>query len=720
MWTFQAMKKSSIHLSSILVLFLTSAQVARGTPFRHGGAHSAAEMRQRNKNWCAHVVHKNVSCAVVGGSESFTQPEFLPCPPEMINCAPQVIYRTHFRPTYKLDYKMVTELQWRCCPGYQGHDCMEVKSGTKLMERNSAPIAIGRDQTERMDHRANHPQQGSDAPHLEDEVQRLSQMVLDMQARITDMSSNLRQDFQEDASKMLSVLLGQMGQTASARGAEPRTVDLFSLDELGNKISLLESRSDTWNHLEERVNRHDGQIQHLMEEPSTNSDSNLRAYVDENIRALRKELMEGMDIKLADLKNSCDYKIMSMHHECEDQEENYLSLMELMDTKERELRQQIQELKTELEESRTRQVPDWVVDKLQELVNSSTAEQNLNRKQGEVLKDLMEKLILIEDRVSETKLQNPEADSFQSLKDTVKVLELGLCKANLSFLENGQKIVLEKIHGVEGRLLNLENRCGELKGQAGGPDDLDPHGATVVGDLRQLEVDECKKLLKEVAKDFQNRTADAEPPLMVPQNQLATESGEAGPPGRMTMSSKLPKGMHGSMSPVLGFAGAPAIPVKVTEPQLYTLPPISEAVAWHKDQKISFSAGLTLPLVHDKAGIIRFDAVLVNDGGYYNPETGFFTAPVDGRYLLSAILAAQPDTKLEASLSVDQHVIHMFGSRIGAVSEPCSSLCAPPSLTLVVPMKRGEQVALMLIAGKLATGQVRSSFSGVLLYPSSR
>lgn len=39
-----------------------------------------------------------------------------------------------------------------------------------------------------------------------------------------------------------------------------------------------------------------------------------------------------------------------------------------------------------------------------------------------------------------------------------------------------------------------------------------------------------------------------QPPVM--------ETGEAGPPGRMT-SSKLPKGTDGSMMPVQGFAGAP-------------------------------------------------------------------------------------------------------------------------------------------------------------------
>lgn len=44
-------------------------------------------------------------------------------------------------------------------------------------------------------------------------------------------------------------------------------------------------------------------------------------------------------------------------------------------------------------------------------------------------------------------------------------------------------------------------------------------------------------------------TAHPKPPVM--------ETGEAGPPSKMTSTSKLPKGADGSMTPVQGFAGAP-------------------------------------------------------------------------------------------------------------------------------------------------------------------
>ncbi|KAF7246222.1 EMILIN-2 [Varanus komodoensis] len=35
------------------------------------------------------------------------------------------LYRTSFRPKYRIAYKTVTELEWRCCPGFMGVDCKE-------------------------------------------------------------------------------------------------------------------------------------------------------------------------------------------------------------------------------------------------------------------------------------------------------------------------------------------------------------------------------------------------------------------------------------------------------------------------------------------------------------------------------------------------------------------------------------------------------------------
>ncbi|XP_043960662.1 EMILIN-2 [Gambusia affinis] len=518
--------KREVHLLNFLITF----PLISGTPFYYnmfqGNAYSSHETRQRNKNWCAHVVHKNVSCAVVGGTESFAQPEFLPCPLEQPNCVQQVIYQTHFRPTYKIGYKIVTELQWKCCPGYQGYDCKEVKD-MKLLQADRSPHASSNSgyfphpqaPNQRTEQQRNHPstwegqirgQTVSTAPqsqgrpqsaqHLEEEVQQLSQMVLDMQARMTDMASNLRLDFQEDASKMLATLLGNLKQPASAQRGETESFQVqdfsfgqegTSMDEVMNKINQvaddLESKSNILNNLVSRVDLHDGQIRLLLEtgqkplstvQPApAGTDADLRAYLDGKISALREELMEGMDIKMADLKNSCDYKILSVQEHCEGQEASYLSLTELMESKEEDLRNEIQDLKTKVSDLQTAQPGDSysVLLRLQNLENHLNSTQrslvaqcvsvgeNLRNEQEEIVKDLKKtldnKLASIQDQLlnqlagtnTSFTFRSPNAllKDINSLKDSVNNLEFkvnnldrpcsGECKANLTALENLQK-----------------------------------------------------------------------------------------------------------------------------------------------------------------------------------------------------------------------------------------------------------------------------------------
>ncbi|XP_071341032.1 EMILIN-2 [Trachinotus anak] len=986
-----------------LIHLLITLPIIAGSPFQYSmfqnNAHSGTETRQRNKNWCAYVVHKNVSCAVVGGTESFVQPELLPCPPELPNCAQQVIYQTHFRPMYKIAYKTVTELEWRCCPGYQGHDCREVKDLRLLQVERlpHAPFAAGhipvpQAPEQRTEGKRNHPWVGEgkfggqtgyrppwghggsqSATHLEEEVQRLSQMVLDMQARMTDMSSNLRLDFQEDASKMLVTLLNNLRQPASARGAETQTVQVqdFSfehetmpVEEVMNKISQLtdnlESKTNTLDDLLGRVNRHDGQIRLLMEAAQNPlstpppappaSDTDLRAYLDDKIRALREELMEGMEIKLADLKNSCDYKIMSVQEQCEGQEANYLSLAELMDSKETDLRKEIDDLKTKLvepEKEGTR-VSDSILTRVENLemhLNSSerslagqclSVEENLKTERAEAIKDLREtledKLASMEDRFntllvdtsasSESGVQPESPHALQrdmnSLKGSVQTLEDRLnvldqlcskeheanltvvenlqqdfqsCKTAIGAMETGLKAQINGLGAMEGQLLNystsIENVHSELssmKGHVGRLEDslsdvVSQHSQTVQSlnstwgqvktgaeqeakDLWELhrtqhqelrrrldelgrevkaEANQCREKTEDVEKDIahidsrivsveslcskldpissslqrikeglnkhvtglwtcvnqlngtvrahgrdigglkgtcqnlqnhitnvardlqvvtesnagrtgvQVAVEDAGLPqgpsksLTVPAGPVDTplpqppvmETGEAGPPGKMT-SSKLPEGTGGSMMPVQGFAGAPASPVKSTDSLKISVPLIPDVKMTHRlspqkpamalGEKVAFSAGLTATPFQGEAGIIRFNEVLVNDGGYYDPHTGIFTAPTDGRYLVSAVLAAQRGEKVEAVLSVSNRSIQrldstgfLSGAAAPASHEQCNC-SSSTSLSLILSLKRGDRAGLVMTAGKLAISaswsETLSSFSAVLLYPS--
>lgn len=186
---------------------------------------------------------------------------------------------------------------------------------------------------------------------------------------------------------------------------------------------------------------------------------------------------------------------------------------------------------------------------------------------------------------------------------------------------------------------------------------------------------------------------------------------------------------------VQGVAGAPAAPVTSIDSLKTSLPlisdvsmpprPLKERTSTSSGEKVSFSAGLTLAPFQEETGIIRFNKVLVNDGEHYDPHTGIFTAPIDGRYLVVAVLAAQRGEKVEAVLTVSNTNIQMFDSTVcsseatAPLSQEQCSCSGSTSLSLVVSMKQGDPMALVLTAGKLATSdsaKIQSSFSAVLLY----
>uniref|UniRef100_A0A8C3ALD0 Elastin microfibril interfacer 1a n=1 Tax=Cyclopterus lumpus TaxID=8103 RepID=A0A8C3ALD0_CYCLU len=79
------------------------------------------------RNWCAYVVTRTVSCVMEDGVETYIKPDYQRC---TWGQCPRVAYRTYRRPRYKVAYKMVTEMEWKCCHGYSGEDCHNGPKGT--------------------------------------------------------------------------------------------------------------------------------------------------------------------------------------------------------------------------------------------------------------------------------------------------------------------------------------------------------------------------------------------------------------------------------------------------------------------------------------------------------------------------------------------------------------------------------------------------------------
>ncbi|XP_039979405.1 EMILIN-1-like isoform X2 [Xiphias gladius] len=113
----------------LLLAFWTCGHAKSAFPLRpsyslyaSGNAHGA-RATSRHRNWCAFMVTKTVSCVVEDGVETYVKPDYHPCSWGSGQCSRVVVYRTYMRPRYKVAYKMVTEMEWKCCHGYSGEDC---------------------------------------------------------------------------------------------------------------------------------------------------------------------------------------------------------------------------------------------------------------------------------------------------------------------------------------------------------------------------------------------------------------------------------------------------------------------------------------------------------------------------------------------------------------------------------------------------------------------
>ncbi|XP_041080081.1 EMILIN-3-like [Polyodon spathula] len=101
-----------------------------GSPYRYnlytsGSSphYNPGKPMSRHKNFCAYVVQKNVSCTMQDGTSTYVKAEYNKC--TWGQKCPTVMYRTFYKPKYKVGYKTVTELEWRCCPGFSGEGCSD-------------------------------------------------------------------------------------------------------------------------------------------------------------------------------------------------------------------------------------------------------------------------------------------------------------------------------------------------------------------------------------------------------------------------------------------------------------------------------------------------------------------------------------------------------------------------------------------------------------------
>ncbi|NXG77162.1 EMIL3 protein, partial [Baryphthengus martii] len=331
-----------------------------------------------SRTYCAYVVQRNVTCTLQDGAESYVKAEYHKCSwgPK---CPGKVLYRTFFRPRYKIGYKTVTELTWRCCPGFMGEGCHDSPTDQPglLPQHPSPKMPPGQKMfpiPRLPPYPKSHPDLklpglfGDRLDRLEEEVRRLSQSYDSLHTMVSGLGDRLRLAIQEDTTKMIGSLMNSPGTPDSTVGfgiipdglvdvADKADIATYPpVGEILTKVTevsdVLKTKADLLHEVRGMVLDHDGQIKHLLESarpsPLTSIDM-LEEYVDTRLSNLRGELLDGFEKKLGKIQTTCDFRIQEVRQQCEEEKAANLRLQQTLDGKELEIKKEISQLETQIQ-----------------------------------------------------------------------------------------------------------------------------------------------------------------------------------------------------------------------------------------------------------------------------------------------------------------------------------------------------------------------------------
>ncbi|XP_053239883.1 EMILIN-1 isoform X2 [Podarcis raffonei] len=200
----------------------------------NGGARVAS----RHRNWCAYVVSRSVSCVVEDGVDTYVKPDYQPCVWGQLQCPRVITYRSFVRPRYKVAYKTVSDMEWRCCPGYSGDDCAEggvppttPRPRTQPVRPNLSGFSNTLSGLGGEGHR-----DSEKVRQLEEKVQHLSKQLQDLQSTMETSNTKLAEDVRRAVESSLN---GKQPADAAAHPEMKETLNEIQrhLQRLDNRIS---------------------------------------------------------------------------------------------------------------------------------------------------------------------------------------------------------------------------------------------------------------------------------------------------------------------------------------------------------------------------------------------------------------------------------------------------------------------------------------------------
>ncbi|XP_037333580.2 EMILIN-3 isoform X1 [Pungitius pungitius] len=359
----------------------------------------------RHKNHCAFVVQRNVSCTVQDGVASYVKAEYTTKCIWGQKC-PVVMYRTCHKPKYKVGYKSVTELEWRCCPGYSGENCHDgptplpdvmmppfkgggaphrpgtkgfpqwppvdqrpgggqLESGRPIPGVPTGHLPAGNAKPNYGNHLGVSGVTGERLDRMEEDLRRLGQGLDTLSGAVAALEERQRTSLSGDTNAVLGSLMPSAAprprDAAVGFGLIPEGGESFAgFGDLAGRVTEVKDELRAKTHVLEEIQGmvlgHDGQLKRLQEgawgRPAFHPGSvlHLEEVLDARLADVRAEMLDGFERRLAGLESHCDEKIVAVQSQCHrEQLDGRQQMQQSLDGRESGIREELGSLQAQIQ-----------------------------------------------------------------------------------------------------------------------------------------------------------------------------------------------------------------------------------------------------------------------------------------------------------------------------------------------------------------------------------
>uniref|UniRef100_A0A3Q3LRA1 Elastin microfibril interfacer 3 n=1 Tax=Mastacembelus armatus TaxID=205130 RepID=A0A3Q3LRA1_9TELE len=323
------------------------------------------------RNHCAYVVQKNITCTMQDGVTAHVKAEYTTkciwgqkCP----------VVMTFYKPTYKVGFKTVTELEWRCCPGYSGENCYDGPTSmpdVMIPPFNGAALPIPSGQLplvhiyvclRKRNKFGISGVTGERLDRMEEDLRRLTQGLDTLNGVVAGLEERLRTSLREDTTKILVSMLPNAVGFGVIPGGTHDGLDggesITGFGDLAGRVTEVRDELRAKTHILEEIQGivmgHDGQLKTLLEgakgKPIPGSTVHVDETLDTRLAGMREEILDGFERRLTNLEKYCDEKIGEVQRQCHREHmDGQEQIQQSLDGKETGIREELGSIQAQIQ-----------------------------------------------------------------------------------------------------------------------------------------------------------------------------------------------------------------------------------------------------------------------------------------------------------------------------------------------------------------------------------